>query len=312
MDLRKQPRRSIFITPCTNFEMMKRGLDSDADAVVFDLEDSVPDTGKAEARRRAIEMAPNRKPTQALGLRINDWTSPWCYRDLIDVLGTAGEHIDYIVLPKAESAEQVAAVGWILQQIEREASTNHQILVEPCIESATGLLDARSLLAASTRVFSVGYSATGFDLAADLHFDDRVPAAFRDTTALLPLLAARALGLALIDGPHPPLHDAEGLRALATDRFAMGFDGKWAIHPAQVEILNEAFTPTQSALRRAVSTLESYDEAAQRGRGAAVVDGSMVDIASLRVAQRTLASAPAKTTPQAQQSGASMRDTGGR
>jgi len=147
------------------------------------------------------------------------------------------------------------------------------------------------VLAASDRVFSAGYSATGFDLAADLHFDEGVPTAFRDATALLPLLAARELGISLTDGPHPPLHDAAGLRVLAASRFAMGYEGKWAIHPAQVEILNEAFTPTESALRRAVSTLESYDEAARRGRGAAVVDGSMVDIASLRVARGTLARA---------------------
>lgn len=287
-DPRRAPRRSVLSVPATDVGMLKHGLTAPADTVFFDLEDSVPADRKIEGRRNVLATAPLRPPGVSLGLRINDWSSPWAFRDLLDVVGEIGEYLDYVVLPKAEGPEDVTAVAGILAKIEHDRGIGHEILIEPIIESGGGLLRVHETLSASDRVFSVVFAPDGLDFAADMHFYPGVPAGYKEAAAVLPHAAARARGITLIDGPYVALYDHDGLRRLAQHRFRMGFDGKWAIHPGQVPIINEQFDPSEGMLDDADAVVAAIDEAAGRGRGAAVVSDTMVDVASQRLARVAL------------------------
>jgi citrate lyase subunit beta/citryl-CoA lyase len=288
MDMRGTTRRSVLSVPATNTAMMARGLEAGADTVFFDLEDSVPAGLKERARANAVEVAPAKRPGTSLGLRINAWSTHWCYRDLIEVIEAAGEHFDYVVVPKADGPADVSGVAGLLGQIEQTIGLGHRILIEPILESGAGLLAAREIIAASDRVFSVVFAPEGLDFAADMHFFDGVEMNYLNATVIGPLAAARAAGVQLVDGPYVALYDLEGLGQTASARFRMGFDGKWAIHPGQIPVLNRCFTPPAALVSKARRTIAAVADAEGTGRGAAVVEDTMVDVASDRVARVAL------------------------
>jgi citrate lyase subunit beta / citryl-CoA lyase len=281
-------RRSALSVPATQLRMMERGMSSHADTIFFDLEDSVPGEGKDKARHNVIQMAKQKPPELFLGVRVNAWSTKWCYRDIIEVVTAVGDYIDYIILAKAETRTDVAAVAGLLSQVEQDAGISRRILIEPCLESGVALLDAREILTASDRVFSALFGPNGFDFAADMHFFGGVRQDYLNATAVMAVAAARTARLPLIDGPYALLHDEAGLRRVAMERFRMGFDGMWAIHPDQIDVINDCFTPPAEMVEDAVATVEACERASDSGHGAAIVRGAMVDTASVRLSRSVL------------------------
>lgn len=271
-----------------------RGLP--VDAVFLDLEDSVAPAVKADARRNAVAaLREGGYEGMVRAVRVNGWDSPWTYRDVVDVVEGAGAGLDCIVLPKVRSVDQVVALDLLLTQIERATGLETgRIGVEAQIEDAAGALAAAAIAAAprvvalsfgpadflasvGMRTLVVGEQPPGYDVGDAYHH-----------VLMSVLLAARAHGVLALDGPYLAVRDVEGFRRSAARSAALGFDGKWVLHPDQIAAANEAFTPRQQDYDRAEGILDSYawhTSAAGGARGAAMMDGEMIDEASRRMAQ---------------------------
>ncbi len=260
--------------------MLAKAVTLPADELVIDLEDAVAAADKDSAREAvAAALADGELADRLLAVRINALDTPWCERD-VDAL--AGSAAATLVLPKVEGAADVERVARLLD--ERESPLGLQALVE----TAAGLQRAGEIAAASPRVRTLilGYA----DLRASLgrpSASDEPPATwlFAQETVLV---AARAAGVQAIDGPHLRLDDDQGLRAWAAHARSLGYDGKWAIHPAQLEPINAAFTPTPEEVERARAIVAALDRA---DSGAVELDGQMIDEAHRRQAAAVLARA---------------------
>ena len=232
---------------------------------------------------------------KTVGVRVNDWTTRWTHRDVMDVVSAAGARIDVLVLPKAESAAHVSALDLLLTQVEAAAGLDvGRIGLEVQIESAQGLMNIATIAAASTRTESlvfgpadfmasvnmrslvVGEQPAGYDVGDAYHF------------ALMTILvAARANGVQAIDGPYLQVRDVDGFRRSASRSAALGYDGKWVLHPDQVNAANEVFTPAQRDFERAEAILTAYEHstsAAGGHRGAVMLGDEMIDEASRKMA----------------------------
>ncbi len=272
----------------------------DVDAVFLDLEDAVAPPAKADARERVVAALTSetwRAPT--VTVRVNDWSSPWTTQDVWQVVAGAGAHIDALVLPKAQDADQVRALDLVLTQAEHEAGVRTgRIGIEVQIEDATGILHvadiARSSPRLQTLVFGPGDFMASMGMATTT-VGAQPPGYLGDAFhhALMTILvAARAHGLQAIDGPFVAIRDLEGFRESARRAAALGYDGKWVLHPDQVAAGNEIFTPDRAMIERSQRIVAAYDHATSTAGGAVgaiVVDDEMVDVAGLRVAQALLA-----------------------
>ena len=272
----------------------------DVDAVFLDLEDAVAPPAKADARERVVAALTSetwRAPT--VTVRVNDWSSPWTTQDVWQVVAGAGAHIDALVLPKAQDADQVRALDLVLTQAEHEAGVRTgRIGIEVQIEDATGILHvadiARSSQRLQTLVFGPGDFMASMGMATTT-VGAQPPGYLGDAFhhALMTILvAARAHGLQAIDGPFVAIRDLEGFRESARRAAALGYDGKWVLHPDQVAAGNEIFTPDRAMIERSQRIVAAYDHATSTAGGAVgaiVVDDEMVDVAGLRVAQALLA-----------------------
>ena len=254
-----------------------------ADEIVIDLEDAVAPAAKDEARRLAAGVlraglgAPG-----TVAVRVNALDSGWCHRDVLELVEQAGPAIDSLVLPKAERAEDVRWLDRFLGMLGERASG---IRLQALVETAGGLERAGEIAAAGPRVEAVilGYA----DLAASLGraTRDDPPERWLHAQEVV-LVAARAAGVQAIDGPFLGIRDHEALRLRAEHARALGFDGKWAVHPDQVPVLNELFTPRAEEFERANAIVAALEG---EGPGAVEVDGEMVDEASRRLALHVLA-----------------------
>ena len=258
-----------------------------ADEIVIDLEDAVPQAEKTPATRQTVADALNvggwKARTRAV--RINAVGSPWFADDVEQVVRLAGESIDCIVLPKVESAEDIATVA------ERLAAHGCSAGLEAQIESARGLLEVERIVAASPRLEALVFGPG--DLAASLGIPQ---SSIGEMTPEYPgdqwhyarsriAVAAHAYGLDAIDGPYGALDDADGLRESSRRARLLGFVGKWVIHPDQIAPCNELFAPSAEELARAERLLDALREAEARGEGAVEFEGAMVDGASRRMAE---------------------------
>jgi len=297
------PERSVLSVPGGRPELFEKALRSDADLVFLDLEDSVAETAKAEARRnvvRAVNELDWRGRPRAV--RINAVDSPYCYRDLMELLEGAGNRIDLIIVPKVERPEHVHALDILLDQLEAAGGIGHRVHLEVQLETASGILHAGNIAGACERlralVFGPGdYAASvGMPMSA-IGMEDEWDVAYGAPRLHYPmhqlLVAARAYGLRAIDGPYADYRDNEGLRRAARRARALGYDGKWCIHPAQIPIVNEVFTPTDAEIAWAKEVLKAYHEAERQRRGALAVGSTMIDAASVRMAESTLSRARA-------------------
>jgi citrate lyase beta subunit len=294
MSMRK--RRSELAVPASNWKMIKKALASDADIAFLDLEDSVAPSEKPQARKNVIramlELDWLGKP---MAFRANGFETPNLYRDVVEIMdGVAGD-LDFVILPKAETTKHILLLEALLNKLESEHGRNQQIEIEVQIESAKGLINAAVIAGASARVDALTFGPG--DYAASVGMPnvsigspdewDEMYGADRWHFALQSVLVAgRAAGVSVIDGPFADFRDLDGFRASCQKARSLGYDGKWCIHPGQIPIANEVFSPTPDEIKWANEVIAAYEEGKGRGEGAIAVDNKMIDAASMRMAQR--------------------------
>jgi citrate lyase subunit beta/citryl-CoA lyase len=266
-----------------------------ADMAFVDLEDSVAPSEKATARQFAVDALRSLDwGDKVVCVRLNAWDSPWTLADLTDVVAHAGPRLDTVMLPKVQRAADVVALDLVLTQIEIAAGLEPGHLgIEAQIETARGMLAVADICAASTRLEAIILGPG--DLAASMEMPSltggvQIPEYPGDHFHYVfthILLAGRAHGLQVIDGPYFRIRDLDGLRDYAQRTRVLGYDGKWALHPDQVPIINELFSPTQEQFDRATALLAAYEQSTSvDGRGAVLFDGEMIDEASRKMATK--------------------------
>lgn len=287
-------RRCELAVPGSSEKMMAKAAAMDLDYVFLDLEDAVAPSEKVASRQKIVQaLNENDWGTTVRCVRINDLETHLAYEDVIEVVEGARENLDVIIIPKVRSAFDVKWVALLLDQIETKIGMEKTIGLEVLIEEVEAMVNVEEIAAADSRlealIFGVGdYSAAqGIDFDA-LGSDYPYPADVWHYGRNKITIAARMHGLDSIDGPYPNFKDAEGyVRECERAKF-LGAVGKWAIHPAQVPLAQAAFTPDPAVVANARKMNAAYLEAVADGRGAAQVDGTMVDAATLRVFQNVL------------------------
>lgn len=296
-----RPNRCQLFGPGSRPALFAKMAASEADVINLDLEDSVAPTDKAEARANVIkaisEVDWGRK---TLSVRINGLDTPWWYRDVVDLLEQAGDRLDQIMIPKVGCAADVYAVDALVTAVERARGRAKPIGFEVIIESAAGISHVEEIAAASPRMqamslgaadfaASMGMATTGIGGTQENYYMLREGAKYWSDPwhwAQAAIVAAcRTHGLLPVDGPFGDFSDDAGFRAQALRSATLGMVGKWAIHPKQVALSNEVFTPSEKAVTEAREILAAMATAEAEGQGAAVYKGRLVDIASIRQAQ---------------------------
>lgn len=285
-------RRSELTVPGHSLKMMAKAAASHADQVMFDLEDACAVSQKVEARQTVIEALKTLDfQGKIRAFRPNNIRTRFFYRDLIDVVEAAGQNIDVIVIPKCYAPEDILFVDRLLSQIEENMGFEiGRIKLEVLIESADAVLHAEQIAKCTPRMGGLIFGLV--DFAGDIGAQELGGEQFfyYNYAKAKCITAARAAGITVVDGVTLAIRDAEACRRDAQMGARMGFDGKWAIHPAQIDIIHEAYTPTAEAIAHAKHIIEAYEQAdVQGGLGAIVIDDQMVDAALLRVEWRTLA-----------------------
>ncbi|GAB05425.1 CoA ester lyase [Gordonia amarae] len=291
-----RPRRSTLAVPGSSQKFIDKARSLNPDALFLDLEDACAPAAKADGRVNVVKaLNEGGFGDTTRVVRINDWTTEWTYRDVVDVVSGAGANLDCLMLPKVQSAAQVQALDLLVTQIEKaEGLEVGRIGFEIQIENAKGLLAVNEIAAASPRnetlIFGpadfmasiqmkslvVGEQPDGYDVGDAYHH-----------ILMTLLMAARAHDLQVIDGPYLAIKDLDGLRRVAGRSAALGFDGKWALHPTQVDIVNDIFSPRQADYDHAENILDAYDwcTSVEGGaRGAAMLGDEMIDEASRKMA----------------------------
>ena len=282
--------------PGSNPRMLEKAQGLDVDEAFIDLEDAVAPDAKEAARANAVTAAREGDWSgKTLGVRVNDWSTPWTHRDVIDVVTAAGAQVDTIVLPKVESAHHVAALDLLLTQLETTNDLQRgRIGIEAQIESARGLTAIDSIATASPRMEALVFGPADFMASVNMRslvvgeqpdgYD--VGDAYHHVLMTI-LVAARAHGLQAIDGPYLQVRDVEGFRRSARRSAALGYDGKWVLHPDQVAVGNEVFSPSQEDYEHAEDILDAYARATSAAgglRGAVMLGDEMIDEASRKMA----------------------------
>jgi citrate lyase subunit beta/citryl-CoA lyase len=287
-------RRSCHAVPGSSERFLAKAATLDADEVFLDLEDAVAESEKGRARELVIAALRE----QAFGagtvvVRVNGTDTAHYYRDLIDVVEHAGERVHAVMLPKVRTPGDVEMTDKLLTGIERARGLPvGAIGIEAQIEDATGLLACEAIAAASPRmetlIFGPGdYSAAvGIPITTIGGAPEHYPGDHLNYVYSRLVVAARAAGIQAIDGPYAAFDDEDGLRERARLARALGMDGKWTIHPRQIPVVNELFTPSREQWERAEALLAAYRDAAGEGRGAAMFDGEMIDEANRKMAER--------------------------
>jgi citrate lyase subunit beta/citryl-CoA lyase len=285
-------RRSELTVPGHSLKMMSKAAASNADQVMFDLEDACAVSQKVEARQTVIEAFNTLDFHGKLrAFRPNNIRTRFFYRDLIEVVEAAGRNIDVIVVPKCYGPEDVLVVDRLLSGIEENTGLEvGRIKLEVLIESADAVLHAEQIAKCTPRMGGLIFGLV--DFAGDIGAQELGGEQFfyYNYAKAKCIAAARAAGITVVDGVTLAIRDPAACRRDAQMGARMGFDGKWAIHPSQIEIIHEAYTPDAEAIARAKHIIEAYEQAdLEGGLGAIVIDDQMVDAALLRVEWRTLA-----------------------
>ncbi|MCC5582113.1 CoA ester lyase [Microtetraspora sp. AC03309] len=285
-------RRSCLAVPGSNPRFIEKAQGLAADEVFLDLEDSVAPAAKEKARENVVAALRDGDWTgKTIVVRVNDLTTQWTYRDVIDVVEGAGDRLDCVMLPKVEDASHVVWLDTLLTQIEK-AHGLPRIGIEAQIESARGLVNVDAIAAASDRLETLVFGPA--DFMASIGMKTLVvgeqPPGYGEGDAyhyilMRILMAARANDLQAIDGPYLQIKDVDGFRRVAGRAAALGFDGKWVLHPSQVEAGNEVFSPSQEDYEHAELILEAYDYyTTVERRGAVMLGDEMIDEASRKMA----------------------------
>ena len=275
---RLRPRRSCLAVPGSNPRFLEKAQGLPADQVFLDLEDACAPLAKPEARHTIVKFLNEGDWTgKTRVVRVNDWTTEWTYRDVVTVVEGAGPNLDCIMLPKVQNAEQIVALDLLLTQIE----------------NAQGLNNVNAIAQASPRIETIIFGPA--DFMASINMKSLVvgeqppgyPADAYHYILMKILMAARANDLQAIDGPYLQIRNVDGYRAVAQRAAALGFDGKWVLHPGQVEASNEIFSPSQEDYDHAELILDAYDyytSEAGGKKGSAMLGDEMIDEASRKMA----------------------------
>jgi len=288
-------RRSELATPASNERMCEKAASAGADLVFLDLEDACAPAVKESSRAVVTSALTGLDWGRTVrAVRVNGLGTPWCHDDVIEVVTGAREHLDLLIVPKVRTARDVWWFDELLGQLEAKLGLERPIGLEVLIEEAEGLANALEIAKSSDRLEALIFGAG--DLSASLHarvdgnFDPVVeyPGDFWHAARVQVLAAARAGMLDAVDAPFPAYHDHDGYRRAAVRASALGFDGKWAIHPGQVPLANEVFTPTPAEVAAAEESMAAYRAAEASGVGAIGRGGRLVDAAHMRLAANTL------------------------
>lgn len=310
MAVKNRLHRSELAVPGSNKRMLEKAPQSGADIVFLDLEDAVAPDDKAQARVNIIEALNTYDWSKcAVSIRINGLDTHYAYRDLVEVVEACGDKLDTILIPKVGGAADVYFVATLLSQIEAYKGYK-PINIHVLIETALGIANVEEIArccpermeamvfgvadyAASVRARTtqIGGANPDYGMLTDpdpsgsrhYHWGDQWHYAIARMAA-----ACRAYGLRPIDGPFGDFNDPEGYKAAARRAAALGCEGKWAIHPSQVALANEVFTPTEKEVTRARRILEAMQQAAREGKGAISLDGRLIDAASIRMAENVV------------------------
>jgi citrate lyase subunit beta/citryl-CoA lyase len=279
--------------PASSERFLAKARELAVDEVMLDLEDSVAPDAKSAARELAIAaLKAGEWDGKLVAVRVNDVTTPWAYQDVIAVTEGAPGTVDTLILPKVSDPGAVVWLDVLLGQLERSVGlVPGRIGIEVQIEDAAGLAAVEAIAAASPRLVSLVFGPADFMASIGMRSltvggqPDGYAFDAHHYPLMRMLVAAKSRGLQAIDGPYAKIGDTEGLRAAATSTAALGYDGKWVLHPGQVAVVNEAFTPAADDYARAVRILDAYTRAtAVDRRGAVMLDGEMIDEASRKLA----------------------------
>jgi citrate lyase subunit beta / citryl-CoA lyase len=289
-------RRSCLAVPGSNPRFLEKAKGLPADQVFLDIEDAVAPLAKPEARKNIVAtLNDGGWGGKIRTVRVNDWTTEWTYRDVIEVVEGAGASLDCIMLPKVQNAEQIVALDTLLTQIEKTMGYEvGRLGIEAQIENAMGLINVDAIAAASPRVEAIIFGPA--DFMASINMKSLVvgeqPPGYDEGDAyhyilMRILMAARAYDKQAIDGPYLQIRDIDGYKRVANRAAALGFDGKWVLHPDQVDAANEVFSPRQEDYDHAENILDAYDwftSEAGGKKGSAMLGDEMIDEASRKMA----------------------------
>ncbi|WP_016908067.1 HpcH/HpaI aldolase/citrate lyase family protein [Streptomyces xiaopingdaonensis] len=292
---RLRPRRSCMAVPGSNPRFLEKAQELPADQVFLDLEDACAPLAKPEARHTIVKyLNKGDWSGKTRVVRVNDWTTEWTYRDVTTVVEGAGANLDCLMLPKVQDAGQIHALDLLLTQIEKTMGYEvGRIGIEAQIENARGLVNVDEIAGASPRLETIVFGPA--DFMASINMKTLVvgeqppgyPADAYHYILMRILMAARTHDLQAIDGPYLQIRDVDGFREVAGRSAALGFDGKWVLHPGQVDAANEVYSPSQEDYDHAELILDAYAHCTSEAggkKGSAMLGDEMIDEASRKMA----------------------------
>ena len=301
--------RSELFVPGSKVDLFKKAASSNADIICLDLEDAVAPQDKEQAKKNVIQALKEVDfGKKTISIRINGLDTHYCYRDVIDVMENSGERLDLIMIPKAGVPEDVYAIDMLVTQVEDKVERKKKIGFELIVETSMGITNLDSIISGSKRVESlhfgyadyaasvrmrttnIGGSNSDYSILTDenngkrsIHWNDMWHYPISKMTTI-----GRTHGLRIIDGPFGDFSDPDGFKSHARRTAILGCEGKWAIHPSQVDLANEVFTLPDSEVKKAKDILEAMKKAQESGAGAATLNGKLIDAASVRQAEQII------------------------
>jgi len=287
-------QRSELAVPGSSPKMFEKALNSNADYIFLDLEDAVSPNDKVSARENIIKALNEinwREKGKTISVRINSLDTHYMYRDVVDIIEQVGNKVDTILVPKVGTSSDVYMVDCLLTQIESQKKLKNKVGIECLIETALGMSNIKEIAQSSNRLEALHFGVA--DYAASLRartvviggLNPDYPGDQWHHGLSQLVMTCRAYGLRAIDGPFGDFKDPDSYIASAKRAAAIGIEGKWAIHPSQIDLANKVFSPPAAEVNRAKKILEELDKAAKEGKGAAQLDGRMIDAASARMAE---------------------------
>ena len=296
--VRPRLQRSTLAVPGSQPAMFEKALNSAADVVFLDCEDAVAPDDKVKARQNIIAALNDldwKGRGKTISVRINSLDTHYMYRDVVDIVEQAGAHLDMVLIPKVGVPADVYVVDCLLTQIEQaKGLAPRSIGIEALIETTLGMVHVEDIARSSPRLEALHFGVADYAASCRARtveiggLNPDYPGDQWHASLQRMLIACRAFGIRAIDGPFGDFKDPDGFRLAARRACALGYEGKWAIHPSQIELAKEEMSPPPKEVDRARRVLAALEEAARAGRGAASLDGRMIDAASARMAENVV------------------------